>query len=148
MRISSLQDSLQKQMNPSGLSGAATNSGTTIASEAISTEASYYKSDKNTSHKTATIKDRRYPGQFPEGSSKVLTDKNLKFLSEWGLKVMLNEIYARHGMMFTDANLRNHFAHEGWYTGNKDNVDGLLSGTEKRNIILINNYKFSPQIPV
>ncbi len=149
LRIAGLEDSLQKQMNPSGLSAAAANSNSSaiVTAETITTETSFYKVDKNKAHKTVVVMDKRFPGEFPEGSSKVLTDRNLKFLSEWGLKVMLNEIYARHGMNFTDANLRNHFAREGWYTGSKDNVESLLSDKEKKNIILINNYKFTPQIP-
>jgi len=150
MRIGSLEDSLQKQMNPSGLSASANNSATTVASESITTETSFYKSDKSKAGNTqqaATVRDKRFPGEFPEGSSKILTDKNVEFLSKWGLKVMLNEIYARHGMTFTDGDLQNHFKREDWYTGSKDNVDDQLSDKEKRNIIFITNYKFTPQIP-
>src|SRR5690348_8684814 len=36
----------------------------------------------------------RFAGQFPEGSERMLGDKDLNYLSEWGLKIMLNEIYA------------------------------------------------------
>jgi hypothetical protein len=146
MRIASLEDSLQKQMNPSGLSATA-NSGAAITTQTITAETSFYKSDKNKPNKKNAVTDKKYAGEFPEGSSKILADKNLEFLSKWGLKVMLNEIYARHGMTFTDGDLQNHFNHESWYMGTRDHVDALLSDIEKKNIIFINNYKFTPQIP-
>ena len=146
-RIASLEDSLHKAINPSGLV-AVTDSGSTIASTATTTtETSFYKNEKATTHhKTHAEVSKDFPGEFPEGSSKVLTEKNIKFLSQWGIKVMLNEIYARHGMIFTDQSMIIHFRHAAWYKGTKNTVDDRLSATERKNVRFINNYKFTPQI--
>ncbi|MDR3678841.1 MAG: YARHG domain-containing protein [Flavipsychrobacter sp.] len=110
-----------------------------------STGRTFYKMKK--AHTIPADLHAKYPGEFPEGSARVLTEKDLKFLSEWGLKVMLNEIYARHGMRFTDSDLQNHFSHQGWYKGGADNVDSKLSPTERRNVAFIKAYKYTPQIP-
>ena len=80
------------------------------------------------------------PGYYPEASTRVLTQSDIKYLTEWGHAVMLNEIYARHGMKFTDnENIKEHFEEQGWYTGNKDNVDDLLTDIEKQNIEFLKN---------
>ena len=77
------------------------------------------------------------PGQFPEASERVLTASDLEQKSDWGKKVMLNEIYARHGLIFTEPDLRRHFDGETWYRGSKKNVDNKLTAIERQNIALI-----------
>ncbi len=84
-----------------------------------------------------------FMGEFPEGSERRLTDRDVTYLSQWGLKIMLNEIYARHGMKFTDPMLATHFKREKWYAGKRRNVKKLLTGTEKENIAFLRNYKFN-----
>jgi len=81
------------------------------------------------------------PGQFPEGTDRALADKDLEYLSPWGVKVITNEIYARHGMIFTDPELKRHFDEEKWYHGRTKNVNGTLTKTEKQNISFISNFK-------
>ncbi|MBS1780358.1 MAG: YARHG domain-containing protein [Bacteroidetes bacterium] len=85
-------------------------------------------------------------GYYPEGSQRRLTDDDIKFLSPWGHEVMLNEIYARHGMIFKDEQLKRHFASQGWYHPESANVYQKLSGIEKQNIaFLINTSKEGEQ---
>lgn len=87
-------------------------------------------------------------GYYPEGSQRRLTDDDIKFLSAWGHEVMLNEIYARHGMIFKDEQLKRHFASQGWYHPESANVYQRLSGIEKQNIaFLINTSKDREQEP-
>jgi len=81
------------------------------------------------------------PGQFPEGSDRQLAERDLEYLSPWGIKVITNEIYARHGMRFTDPELKRHFDEEKWYHARTNNVNGALTRTEKQNLEFISNYK-------
>ena len=145
-RINGLLDSLK-----SATAGSTAMTTTTESSAGSSTEngnstgKTFYKIKRV--HTVPADLRAKYPGEFPEGSARVLTEKDLKFLSEWGLKVILNEIYARHGMRFTDSDLQNHFNHQGWYKGNADDVSSKLSPTERRNVAFIKAYKYTPQIP-
>lgn len=85
------------------------------------------------------------PGQFPEGSEKKLAEKDVIYLSEWGLKVMLSEIYARHGQTFyQDPQLEAHYRREKWYHPASANVNKKLTKLEKQNIAFLKNYKFKP----
>lgn len=78
-----------------------------------------------------------FPGQYPEASERTLTAGDLEYKSDWGKKVMLNEIYARYGLTFTEPDLRKHFNGESWYKGGKKNVDSKLTAVERQNIALI-----------
>jgi len=77
------------------------------------------------------------PGFYPEGSTRPLTTDDTKFLTEWGHKVMTNEIYARHGMKFSDEDLQKHFGNQDWYNAERDNVAGLLTEQEKQNLAFL-----------
>lgn len=77
------------------------------------------------------------PGYYPEGSTRALTEDDTKFLTEWGHKVMLNEIYARHGMTFADQDLENHFSNQDWYKSKNRNVQNLLTQQERENIAFL-----------
>jgi hypothetical protein len=50
------------------------------------------------------------------------------------LRLRRNEIYARHGYIFKDAALRNYFMSQPWYSPRYNNVDGMLTAAEKREI--------------
>jgi len=87
------------------------------------------------------------PGEFPEGSDKKLTEEDVMYLSEWGLKVMQNEIYARHGQSFAnDPQLDAHFRKVGWYHGGNNNVSKRLTRLEKENIAFLKSYVYKPGI--
>jgi hypothetical protein len=73
-------------------------------------------------------------GFYPEGSERKLTEYDIQFLSAWGHKVMLNEIYARHGMIFADEMLQRHFKGQKWYKPLSNNVFNKLTKIEKQNI--------------
>jgi hypothetical protein len=78
------------------------------------------------------------PGQYPEASDRLLIEKDVEHLTPWGMKVMQNEIYARHGYIFKDAALRKHFRKEKWYKGKEKNMKNIrLTDTETENITFI-----------
>lgn len=78
-------------------------------------------------------------GYYPEASNRELTQEDVKYLSDWGHKVMMNEIYARNGKIFTDAELKQHFATQGWYSAKSANVQDKLSATERKNLEFLRN---------
>ena len=81
-------------------------------------------------------------GQYPESSDRLLTDKDIEHQTPWGLKVMMNEIYARHGFVFTDATLRKHFRKEKWYKGRERRMRNIrLTRTEEQNIEFIRQHQ-------
>lgn len=80
-----------------------------------------------------------FPGQYPESSERPLTTSDLEHLTPWGRKVMVNEIYARHGYIFQDKEMKKHFDKESWYKGIQKNIDKLkLTALERDNIAFLN----------
>ncbi len=80
------------------------------------------------------------PGFYPEASTRPLTEEDTRYLTKWGHKVMLNEIYARHGMTFDDPDLKEHFTGFGWYSPSSANVNSKLTAQEKENIAFLNSH--------
>ncbi|MBS1780359.1 MAG: YARHG domain-containing protein [Bacteroidetes bacterium] len=76
-------------------------------------------------------------GNFPEGSERKLTEWDVIHLSKWGYTIMLNEIYARHGLIFHDPSVAAYFKKVRWYKGRYKNVDKKLSQIERENIMYL-----------
>jgi hypothetical protein len=53
------------------------------------------------------------------------------------LRIVRNAFYARHGYRFNSPDLQNYFNQFAWYNGTEENVDHLLSDSEKNFISLI-----------
>jgi len=53
------------------------------------------------------------------------------------LRVLRNEIYARHGRVFKDKELQKYFEAQPWYQPNPDFKDEMLSETEAKNLAII-----------
>jgi hypothetical protein len=87
-----------------------------------------------------TTMSNSVPGKYPEGSTRLLTADDLAGKSPWELKVMRNEIYARHGYIFKNTELRDYFEKQSWYKPVSDDVTNLLSDVEKRNADFLKNY--------
>ena len=66
-----------------------------------------------------------------------LTDTMLTNVNLSDLRLIRNEIYARHGRIFQTRWLADVFGHKPWYTPRKDYTDAELSPIEKANIALI-----------
>jgi hypothetical protein len=86
-------------------------------------------------------KTGKYPGKYPFTSVKKITDDDLKNLSDSDLKIMKNEILARYGFIFKDAEMKSYFNGQKWYAPKKNNVDNLLSEIEKNNLEVIKTYE-------
>lgn len=77
---------------------------------------------------------------FPNSSAAALQESDLLNLSAKQLRIAKNEIYARHGRLFADAELQSYFNGCSWYRGRiepDEFEEGLLSEQEKANISMI-----------
>jgi hypothetical protein len=81
------------------------------------------------------------PGNYPESSARNLNESELASKSCFELKIMRNEIYARHGYIFKTDDMRAYFSRQSWYRPSAADVSGQLSGVEKRNTQLIKQYE-------
>ena len=90
-------------------------------------------SEPNTEHDA-----KNYPGKYPEGSKIYLDESDLiVYYGKDELKIMRNEIFARHGYIFQTDDMRSYFAKQSWYRPERTNVDNLLSKIEKKNVATI-----------
>ncbi len=82
---------------------------------------------------------------FPNSGFELLTEADLKGKTKKELRYGRNEIYARHGRRFKDAELRNYFAGCAWYkenpSYNSGNDESNLNSIEQANAAFISNYE-------
>ena len=74
---------------------------------------------------------------FPDSSTVEINSEDLKKLSDEELRYAVNEIYARHGYIFKDDQLRTYYEQYDWYKETvkpEDFSDSVFNETEKRNI--------------
>ena len=83
----------------------------------------------------------RGKGKFPEGSERRLSEFDLSRLGSRDLKIMRNEIFARHGYIFKTADMINYFSGESWYRPLYHDVTHMLSSIEKANVNLIKSFE-------
>lgn len=77
---------------------------------------------------------------LPQSSTQILTEADLSGLSAQQLLLARNEIYARHGRKFKDAQIQEYFDSKSWYNGTveAENFDpAVLSDIERTNISFI-----------
>lgn len=81
---------------------------------------------------------------LPSSSKRILAEDEVRILTQEQLRLARNEIYARHGRKFKDADLQNYFNFKSWYTGMIDPDDfkeSMLTDIEKANIGIIQKYE-------
>jgi hypothetical protein len=78
---------------------------------------------------------------YPQGSDRPLLVEDVENLNGWELKIMRNEIYARHGYIFKTAEMKEYFKTQRWYEPKYENVDDMITKVEKENIKLIKRYE-------
>jgi hypothetical protein len=81
------------------------------------------------------------PGIYPEGSTRLLRENDVYGLTSWDLKVMRNEIFARHGYIFTTEEMTAYFSQMSWYNPRYYDVSSVLTPLEKKNIAFIKRYE-------
>jgi len=78
---------------------------------------------------------------LPLYSTERLTEVSLEGRTAKELTILRNEIYARHGRVFQDRALKEHFEAQSWYRANPSYSDRELSGIERGNIQFILEYQ-------
>jgi hypothetical protein len=84
---------------------------------------------------------RGTPGRFPQASQRNLSGGDLAELNCGDLKIMRNEIFARHGFIFKTPDMAGYFSRQSWYRGTSRDVTARLSATERGNIAVIKSYE-------
>lgn len=77
------------------------------------------------------------PGDYPQASDRLLTEEDLSGMDKKQLRLMRNEIMARHGNSFSSKDLRDHFNPLPWYSALFLDVSKNLSDIEKTNVDFI-----------
>lgn len=80
-------------------------------------------------------------GQYPKASTKLLKESDVENMRPAELRIMRNEIYARHGYSFTLEDMQKHFAAVDWYMPMVLDVKDNLTITESKNAALILRYE-------
>ncbi len=99
----------------------------------------------NLKEKKKAITNSRYfaagAGLYPEGSQRNLSYDDVQYLSSRDLKIMRNEIFARHGYIFKTSDMIQHFSEQSWYRPLNNDVTAYLSKIEKENVNFIKQYE-------
>lgn len=94
-----------------------------------------YNSDEEPDFGEPNFGDTSNPGLYPFVSERVLDYEELARYDLQQLKIMRNEIYARHGYIFRKGGeMEAYFKKQPWYQPLYTNVDQFLSSVETENI--------------
>lgn len=104
----------------------------------------YYRvlsEEEVTSYQQAKEEKLRAEFIFPDSDKKYLSEDEVRAKTVEDLMVGRNEIFARHGYIFEDANLKSHFENTSWYQGtvvsSEFNSEQVFNEFEKKNVELI-----------
>ncbi len=78
---------------------------------------------------------------LPLSNTSYIKEQDISGLTNWGLTLARNEIYARHGRKFGNKDLRQYFESQTWYLGQFDDVTAKLNKFELFNASFILDYQ-------
>src|SRR5713226_925518 len=81
------------------------------------------------------------PGDMELFENKLISEAMLRGLSLHELRLLRNEIYARHGRIFKTIWIQQYFGGQSWYDPKEDFKDEDISGSDKTNIETIVAYE-------
>ena len=81
------------------------------------------------------------PGDMELFENKLISEAQLHGLSLHELRLLRNEVYARHGRIFKTVWIQQYFGNQPWYDPKEDFKDGDISGSDKTNIETIVAYE-------
>ena len=81
------------------------------------------------------------PGDMELFENKLISDQLLRGLSLHELRLLRNEVYARHGRIFKTVWIQQYFSGQPWYDPKEDFKDEEISGSDKTNIETIVAYE-------
>lgn len=82
----------------------------------------------------ADLYDTELPLTYSFTSTTKLTDSYLRGVTKLQMRLIRNEIYARHGYIFHSADLRSYFSRFSWYKPTSSDVSQSLNAIETYNI--------------
>lgn len=91
----------------------------------------FYRDGKLIPHSDAFLREKDYI--LPESSERTLKEDDIEYLTNDGLNLAIQEIYARHGLIFKDEAYGSYFTQKSWYVMNEAYDEKLLSSIEKQN---------------
>ena len=102
--------------------------------------------DKNKPSVEMTLQARKFKydpkvGEYPKTSTKLLKVADVENMRPAELRIMRNEIYARHGYSFIIEDMQKHFALVDWYMPVALDVTTKLTDIETKNAALIKRYE-------
>jgi hypothetical protein len=80
-------------------------------------------------------------GKYPKASTSLLKERDVENMKPEELRIMRNEIFARHGYSFKLADMREHFEAIDWYMPMAVDITTKLTENEKKNAALIKRYE-------
>jgi hypothetical protein len=115
---------------------------------AISEPVSNTSNQRNTSNNyQKNANDNNYQEgsllRFSQASERILSRSELVGFSNWELRIMRNEIYAKYGYIFKSEDLRNYFNQQSWYKPRYNDVSDKLTSIEKQNAVTIKSMEQS-----
>src|SRR4051794_4845355 len=81
------------------------------------------------------------PGDMELFENRAISEQLLKGLGLYELRLLRNEVYARHGRQFQAPWLSQYFYSQPWYTPDDNFKDEELSGFDKQNVLTIVAYE-------
>ena len=97
-------------------------------------------SDKKSPNRTITYKETPQ-GKWPQGSTKLLTRQFLSTLSKDDLRLLENEILARHGITFKDKEMQEYFNAQPWYKASDDYGLWEVTDIEDQNMRMLEMFE-------
>ena len=126
----------------------ATEKQTTAASTktAASTETASTKQTKNNTQDADDQQDETENSEYilPESDTRYVEQDEIDQLTKNEVRLAINEIYARHGRIFENSELREYFESKDWYDGTiepEDFDEDVLNQYEKANVKLLEDNK-------
>lgn len=126
----------------------ATEKQTTAASTktAASTETDSTKQTKNNTQAADDQQDETENSEYilPESDTRYVDQDEIDQLTKNEVRLAINEIYARHGRIFENSELREYFESKDWYDGTiepEDFDEDVLNQYEKANVKLLADNK-------
>jgi hypothetical protein len=88
-------------------------------------------------------------GLYLIASKRLLNDTDVKYLSNYELRIMRNEIFARYGHSFNlGGEMERYFNNQNWYFNKNIDATMLISKIEQKNIAFIQIYENKNKTPL
>jgi hypothetical protein len=94
-----------------------------------------------TANSSSSVASGKFHTIFAASSTEKLSENDVKNLSSDEAQQAINEIYARNGYQFKDAELREYFESQSWYKANPSFSEDDFNSIEKYNINLLKKYR-------